>query len=164
MTRFDLAPLYRSTVGFDRLAHVMDRAFQASDAGTNGNGFPPYNIEVVEENLYRITLAIAGFASDDVSLEVHDQTLTITGKQPEVSAGEYLYHSIANASFTQKFQLADHVEVTAANMENGLLTIDLERRVPEALKPRTIEINSGAPKSLSEKAKKLVSGTKTKAA
>ncbi|MGI9412383.1 MAG: Hsp20 family protein [Hyphomicrobiales bacterium] len=134
---FDLTPLYRSTVGFDRLFSMLD--------SMNGEGaptYPPYNIERIDENQYRITMAVAGFGENDLSVEVKQNALTVTGKrgEPAESAGKVLHQGIASRSFERRFQLADHVEVSGAGLENGLLHIDLKRELPEAMKPRTIKI------------------------
>lgn len=134
---FDLTPLYRSTVGFDRLAQLLDEmgSFEAPS-------YPPYNIERLEENAYRITMAVAGFAPEELALEMKDNTLTVSGKKsdkPE-SKGQFLHQGIAARSFERRFQLADHVVVKGATLENGLLHVDLVRELPEAMKPRTIEI------------------------
>jgi molecular chaperone IbpA len=134
---FDLTPLYRSSIGFDRLARMMDEA-----AGFEAPAYPPYNIERLGEDAYRITMAVAGFAPEDIGLEVKGQALTVTGKKAEKAdvKTEYLHQGIAARSFERRFQLADHVEVTGAEMDNGLLHIALKRVVPEALKPRTIAV------------------------
>jgi molecular chaperone IbpA len=137
---FDFTPLYRSGVGFDRLARMLDDAtsFEAP-------AYPPYNIELVGEDEYRITIAIAGFGASDVNIEVKGNDLTVTGKKtdkPEVKT-EYLHQGIAGRSFERRFQLADHVEVTGADLKDGLLQISLKRVIPEALKPRTVAIRSG---------------------
>ncbi len=143
---FDLSPLYRSTVGFDRLAQMFDD-LSAFEAPT----YPPYNIERIGEDQYRITMAVAGFTPEDVNLEVKQNTLTVTGKKtdkPE-SKTEYLHQGIAGRAFERRFQLADHVEVLGADMANGLLHITLKREIPEAMKPRTIAVKSaGEPKVL----------------
>lgn len=137
---FDFTPLYRSSVGFDRLAQMLDDA-----ASFEAPAYPPYNIERVGDDEYRITIAIAGFSAADVNLEVKGNALTVTGKKsdkPEVK-GEYLHQGIAARNFERRFQLADHVEVTGADLTSGLLHISLKREIPEALKPRTIAIRSG---------------------
>jgi len=137
MRTFDLAPLYRSTVGFDRLFSMLD-GFEAAP------GYPPYNIERTGENDYRITVAVAGFGENELSLEVKENTLTIKGnKQKEEQNGEVLYQGIAARAFERVFQLADHVQVKNAVLENGLLHVDLVREIPEAKKPRQIPIGSG---------------------
>ena len=136
---FDFAPLYRSSVGFDRLARMLDDA-----ASFETPAYPPYNIERVGEDEYRITIAIAGFGVQDINLEVKGNALTVTGKKAEKSAEktEYLHQGIAARNFERSFQLADHVEVTGADLSHGLLHISLKREIPEALKPRTIAIRS----------------------
>jgi len=142
MRTFDLAPLYRSTVGFDRLFSLFDEV--AGDVGTPG--YPPYNIERTGENAYRITVAVAGFAEPELSLEAKENTLTIRGEKQaktDEQKGEALYQGIAARAFERVFQLADHVEVKGAHLENGLLHVDLVREVPEAMKPRQIRIGSG---------------------
>ena len=139
MRGFDFSPLYRSTVGFDQLQSLLDSVMQDT-APT----YPPYNIERTSENDYRITVAVAGFGQDDLDIEVKQNVLTISGKRAESEEGNYLYRGIAGRSFERRFQLADHVEVSGAHLENGLLHVDLVRRVPEALKPRRIEISAPA--------------------
>jgi molecular chaperone IbpA len=142
MRTFDLSPLYRSTVGFDRLFSLLD---QASGVEAGVPGYPPYNIERTGENAYRITMAVAGFGDSDLSIESRENTLTVKGeKKPEDGKdSEVLYRGIAGRSFERRFQLADHVEVKGASLENGLLHVDLVREIPEAMKPRTIAISSG---------------------
>ncbi|MEM8687632.1 MAG: Hsp20 family protein [Pseudomonadota bacterium] len=152
---FDFAPLYRSTVGFDRLANMLDQA-----AGVEANtGYPPYNIERTSEDEYRITMAVAGFGEGDLNIEIKEQTLTVSGKkgdEPKTDGVQVLHRGIATRSFERRFQVADHVEVTGAGLENGLLHITLTREIPEAMKPRTIEIGSakakGKQKALEQKA------------
>ncbi len=143
MRTFDLAPLYRSTVGFDRLFSMLDQV-----AGFDGSapGYPPYNIERTGENDYRITVAVAGFSEAELSLEAKENTLTIRGekKAKEEKNGQVLYQGIAARAFERAFQLADYVQVKRAVLENGLLHVDLVREIPEAKKPRTIPISSGA--------------------
>ncbi len=143
---FDLSPLYRSTVGFDRLGQLLDDM-----ANFEAPTYPPYNIERVGEDQYRITMAVAGFAPEDLNIEVKNNTLTVTGKKSEKTEpkGEFLHQGIAGRTFERRFQLADHVEVVGADMENGLLHVSLKREIPEAMKPRTIQINSGSqPKTI----------------
>ena len=138
---FDLTPLYRSSVGFDRLARMLDEA-KSFETPT----YPPYNIELLGEDEYRITMAVAGFGQDDIAIEVKGSALTVTGKKadkPEAKV-EYLHQGIASRAFERRFQLADHVEVQGADMENGLLHILLKRQIPEAMKPRTIPVGVGA--------------------
>ncbi len=135
---FDLTPLYRSTVGFDRLARMLDEA-----SSFEAPSYPPYNIERLAEDEYRITMAVAGFAPEDISIEVKGNGLTVSGKKADKTDAkvEYLHQGIASRAFERRFQLADHVQVNGAGMENGLLHISLKREVPEALKPRTIPVN-----------------------
>lgn len=142
MRTFDLSPLYRSTVGFDRLFSMLDSGFEAAP------GYPPYNIERTGENDYRITVAVAGFGEDELNIEVKENTLTIKGaKQAKAEQkGEVLYQGIAARAFERVFQLADHVQVKAAKLENGLLHVDLMREIPEAKKPRQIPIGNGVEK------------------
>lgn len=137
MSRFDLTPLYRTAIGFDRLASMMENANNSS----SNNGYPPYNIELLSENHYRISMAVAGFAEADLDITSHENSLIVKGtkEQPETPKN-YLYQGIAERGFERRFQLADHVKVTGADMENGLLHIDLVRDVPEAAKPRSIAI------------------------
>lgn len=138
MTTFDFSPLFRSTVGFDRMQRLVEAASRSEEA----NGYPPYNIEKLEENAYRITMAVAGFSEDDLDIEVRDGVLFVTGKQPEpTEERSFLYRGIAGRAFRRTFQLADHVKVQGAALENGLLHIELAREVPEAMKPRKIAIN-----------------------
>jgi molecular chaperone IbpA len=147
---FDYSPFYRSSVGFDRLFQMLDEA-----ANGETNSYPPYNIERVGENAYRITMAVAGFASNDIAIEAKGNTLTVTGKKPDKLEGksEFLHQGIAARAFERRFQLADFVEVKGADLDNGLLHISLVREVPEAMKPRQITITSGSqPKVIEQKA------------
>lgn len=142
MRTYDLSPLYRSTVGFDRL-------FRLLDGMSNGDGqpYPPYNIERTGENAYRITMAVAGFGESDLKIEAKENTLTVTGEkksETEKKEAEFLYRGIGARAFERRFQLADHVEVKGARLENGLLHIELVREIPEAMKPRTIAIGTGS--------------------
>jgi molecular chaperone IbpA len=137
MATLDFAPLYRSTIGFDRLPLLLSHALERDEGG-----YPPYNIEKVGEDDYRIEIAIAGFAKDDVEIIAEQNRLTIRGHQVPNDGETYLYRGIAARSFERRFELADHVEVTGAVLASGLLTIDLKREVPDALKPRRIEIGS----------------------
>ncbi len=136
----DLSPLYRTAIGFDRLASMLENANRLESAG-----YPPYNIEVVDEDRYQITMAVAGFKDDELSIESKQNELTISGQKAEDEASErkYLHRGIANRNFERKFQLADHVFVKGARMEHGLLHIELYRELPEALKPRSIAIETG---------------------
>lgn len=141
MTTFDFAPLYRSGIGFDRLASMLD-SINTSDR--TATGYPPYNIELVSDDNYRITMAVAGFGEDDITVEVENNTLTVASNRKEGSDDEkhnYLHRGIAERNFRRQFKLADHIRVTGAQMENGLLHIELVREIPEAMKPRQIEIN-----------------------
>ena len=145
MRAFDFSPLFRSTVGFDRLFDLVDSYAEQSQ------GYPPYNIERSDETHYRITLAVAGFAEKDLNIEVREGLLSVTGKRDETEKAEesgYLYQGIAGRPFERRFQLAEHVEVRNARLENGLLHIDLERLIPEEKKPRTIAINGPALKTI----------------
>lgn len=143
MATTDLNPLYRTLVGFDRIASLMDQAARLDAAP----GYPPFNIEQTGEDAFRIELAVAGFAPDDLAIEYKQNSLTVSGarKQPE-QPRNYLHRGIAERSFERRFGLADHVRVAGAKLENGLLTIDLVRELPEMLKPRKIEINTGSPR------------------
>lgn len=153
MRTFDFTPLFRSTVGFDRL---FDRLDSVAQYDTN-HSYPPYNIERSDETHYRISLAVAGFAEKDLTAEVRDGVLTVQGKRnDEASRTEnsgYLYQGIAGRTFERRFQLAEHVEVKGAKLENGLLHIDLERIVPEERKPRRITINGAALNTIEAQAK-----------
>src|SRR5215510_585505 len=142
MRTFDLAPLYRSTVGFDRLFSMLD-GFESAP------GYPPYNIERTGENEYRVTVAVAGFGEKELSIEAKENTLTIKGNKQvkEEQNGEVLYQGIAARAFERVFQLADHVQVKNASLENGLLHVDLVREIPEAKKPRQIPIGNGKAKA-----------------
>ena len=136
---FDLTPLYRTGVGFDRLAKMLDEV-----NNFDAPSYPPYNIERTGEHEYRITMAVAGFTADELNIEVKNNALTVSGKKAErEDKQEFLHQGIAARNFERRFQLADHVEVTGAEMENGLLHADLKREIPEAMKPRTIAINGG---------------------
>jgi len=140
MRSFDFAPLYRSTVGFDRLFSMLDTL----GSGENAQSYPPYNIERTGENAYRITMAVAGFGESELSIESRENALTVKGEKAEEKGetGEVLYRGIAGRAFERRFQLAEHVEVRGATLKNGLLHIDLVRVIPEALKPRRIAITT----------------------
>lgn len=145
MRTLDLTPLFRSTVGFDRLSRALDSAMRLEDASLS---YPPYNIEKVAEDEYRITMAVAGFSQDDLEVTSHDGNLTVRGRiEGQTSEASFLYRGIAGRPFERKFQLADYIKVVGASLTNGILTIDLRREVPEAMKPRTIEIKSNGSKS-----------------
>ena len=142
MRTFDLSPFYRSTVGFDRLFNLLDSNVGSGEPQT----YPPYNIERTGENAYRVTMAVAGFGEDDLSIEAKENTLTVKGEKKasaESKESEFLYRGIGARAFERRFQLADHVEVKGASLENGLLHVDLVREVPEAMKPRQIPIGNG---------------------
>lgn len=148
MTTIDFSPLFRSMIGFDRLSNALETAYRSEPGG-----YPPYNIEVSGENDYRITMAVAGFSEKDLSIEVKENILTVSGGRTEESdqpETRYLYRGIANRSFERKFQLADYVRVVDARLENGLLHVSLRREIPEAMKPRQIEIRSGDLNRLTE--------------
>ena len=147
MRHIDFSPFYRSTVGFDRLFDLLD-SVSGLDAGPTA--YPPYNIERLGENEYRITMAVAGFGEDEIKVDVKEQTLNVAGaKSAEEKEREFLHRGIAARAFERRFQLADHVEVKGADLKDGLLHIDLVRNVPERLKPRSIAIGNGkAPKQV----------------
>lgn len=152
MRHFDLTPLYRSTVGFDRLAQLLD---SVSGADVDAP-YPPYNIERLGENEYRITMAVAGFTADEIKLDVKESTLSVRGeKKAEANEGErrFLHRGIAARSFERRFQLADHVEVKGADLKDGLLNVDLVRNIPERMRPRSIPIGTGSePKQIEQAA------------
>ena len=146
MRNFDFSPLYRSAIGFDRMANLLDTLSRAEQ---NQPTYPPYNIELTGEDQYRITMAVAGFDQSELTIEVNQNNLTVAAnKNAETQQRTYLHQGIAARSFERRFQLADHVQVLSANYENGLLHIDLQRVIPEALKPRTIPIGVQAPEKL----------------
>jgi molecular chaperone IbpA len=144
MRTFDFTPYYRATVGFDRLFDMLDKSVRSD--------WPPYNIEKMAEDRYRITMAIAGFAPNEVELVQHGSTLLVTGQKGGQQGAQMLHQGIASSSFKQSFNLADHVKVVGANLEQGLLAIDLVHEVPEQLKPRRIEIGAGVETRLGEQA------------
>ena len=143
MRTYDFSPLYRSAVGFDRLARQLESAARSSQE----NGWPPYNIETTGENAYRIEIAVAGFSPDELNIEVKENLLTVSGRKTAnddaATQRTYLHRGLAERDFERRFQLADYVIVTDANLSNGLLSIALKRELPEALKPRRIEIGTG---------------------
>jgi len=140
MNALDLSPLFRSAIGFDRLARLMESARAAADAPS----YPPYNIEKLDDDRYVLTMAVAGFGPDDIEITAQENVLTVSGKAPQAEEGRrYLHRGIAGRAFERRFVLADHIEVAGAEMANGLLHVALERRVPEALKPRRIPIAVG---------------------
>nr|WP_295106467.1 Hsp20 family protein [uncultured Caulobacter sp.] len=148
MRTIDLSPLYRSLVGFDRLADQLDAAARTEAA----SGYPPYNIERAGENDYRIEIAVAGFKPEELNVEVKENLLTVTGRKAanDGDAKQYLHRGLAERNFERKFQLTDYLVVVDADLSNGLLSIALKRELPEALKPRTVEIKSAAPSTLIE--------------
>lgn len=142
MRTIDLTPLYRSSIGFDRLGSLLDSALRTEQGSP---GYPPYDIEVLDEDKYSITLAVAGFDRSELDIQVEKGVLTVRGRKGETPAErKFLYQGIANRAFERKFNLADHVEVTGAAMNNGLLTISLKREIPEAMKARSIAIDDRA--------------------
>ncbi len=139
MTNFDFSPLYRTTVGFDHLSSLLDNIHRSDRAA---NSYPPYNIELIDENSYQITMAVSGFKSEELDIKSEQRSLTVRGqKHPETNTRNYLHQGIAGRNFERKFQLADHIEITGAQLENGLLHIDLAREIPDAMKPKTIPIS-----------------------
>jgi molecular chaperone IbpA len=145
MTTFDFAPLFRTAIGFDRLARLVDTAASAADAPT----YPPYNIEKTGEDTYRLTMAVAGFRPDELDIVVKENTLVVSGRMSnEGQKAEVLYRGIAGRAFERRFVLADHIVVEGADLQHGLLHIGLKRVVPEALKPRKITIGSAAPTAI----------------
>ncbi len=162
MVQLDFTPFYRSTIGFDRMARLLENAARGVEADI---GYPAFNIESVGEDRYRVTIAVAGFEQDDLSVEVREGVLHVAGrKKDDADEHKFLHQGLVSRTFDRQFRLADHVKVEEASLHNGLLTIDLVREIPEAMKPRTIPIETGALKSLTEKAKTLLSGEKKKAA
>lgn len=143
MRNFDLSPLFRSSIGFDHLARMLDAAQRVDDQTLS---YPPYNIEKLGEDNYRITMAVAGFGEGDLEITAQGQTLVVSGRtKKDETEGQFLHRGIAGRSFERRFDLADTIKVTGASMVNGLLHIDLVREIPEALKPRTIAIDNAAP-------------------
>ncbi|WP_022707519.1 MULTISPECIES: Hsp20 family protein [Paracoccus] len=143
-SNFDLTPLYRASIGFDRLADVMDRALSADVSAPT---YPPYNIEKTGENAYRISIAVAGFAADDLNVEMRDGAVIVSARKAEEDeARTFLHRGIATRAFERKFTLADHVRVQGASHVDGMLHVDLVREIPEALKPRRIEISKETPR------------------
>ena len=140
MRQFDFAPLYRSTVGFDRLVQLLD----AANSLESDSGYPPYNIERLDDAKYRITMAVAGFAEGDLKIDVKENALSVKGeKKSETHDQKFLHRGIGQRAFERRFQLADYVEVTGAGLQDGLLHIDLVRNLPERMKPRTVSIKTG---------------------
>jgi molecular chaperone IbpA len=148
--RLNLSPLYRCTVGFDGLASMLD---QVADVNNDVNSYPPFNIERLTENEYRITIAVAGFGKQDVEVEVKENSLSIRGARKNGDMDHtFLHRGIASRAFERRFQLADYVEVGGADMKGGLLSVDLKREVPERLKPRVIQIGAARPNGIQSKA------------
>lgn len=149
MRNFDFAPLYRSTIGFDHLTSLLDSVTQREQSQPS---YPPYNIELLSKDKYRITMAIAGFVDEELQIQSEQRTLTVRGKKADDGKERnFLHQGIAGRDFERVFQLADHVKVTGASLENGLLNIDLERELPEAMKPRQIAINGKTSRLLDNK-------------
>lgn len=140
MTTFDFTPMFRSTVGFDRMLRLLDQA------GAEDAGYPPYNIEKVGENAYRIVMAVAGFDETELNIQTQENLLTVSGRKGDEAGVQFLHRGIAARAFERRFSLADYIRVAGAKLSNGLLQIELVREVPEALKPRTIAIDAGSPK------------------
>lgn len=144
MRSFDFSPLYRSTVGFDGMTRLLESALRADEGQSS---YPPYNIEKTGENAYRITMAVAGFSEDDINITAQDNSLVVTGKLGKTEEEtKFLHRGIAGRAFERRFELAEHVRVASASLVNGLLHVDLVKEVPEAKKPRTIKIETVAPK------------------
>jgi molecular chaperone IbpA len=151
MRTFDFSPLYRSTVGFDRLFDVLDQSLRGEQLA-----WPPYNIEKLADDQYRITMAVAGFGPDEIEVTQHENALHVTGqKRGSDDNSQFLHRGIANRAFKQTFSIADHVKVMSADMAHGLLTIELQREIPEALKPRRIEIKTGEPAQAQDNTKQI---------
>jgi molecular chaperone IbpA len=149
MRTFDFSPLWRSTIGFDHMADMLDSNLQQSAA----DNYPPYNVERCGEDAYRISLAVAGFGMDDIAVTAERETLTIEGKRPDAAQRQYLYHGIAARPFRRVFNLADYVQVKQASFKDGLLIIDLVRQVPDSMKPRRIPIgNAGTSRQIEQQA------------
>ena len=141
MTAFDFSPLFRSTIGFDRLTRLADAAARGDGATT----YPPYNIEKTGDESYRLSMAVAGFGAADLDIQVQENALLVTGKaKKEEDSAQYLHRGIARRAFERRFQLADTIKVVGASLDNGMLHVELVREIPEAMKPRTIKIASGA--------------------
>ncbi len=139
MTTLDLTPLYRSSIGFDRIASLLDSTLSAKPSAPS---YPPYNIEVLDDNRYVITIAVAGFEQSEMDINVEKGVLTIRGKKASDRNRQFLHQGIANRTFERKFNLADYVEVTGADLKNGLLSVQLKKEIPEAMKPKTITITT----------------------
>ncbi|HXC13738.1 MAG TPA: Hsp20 family protein [Stellaceae bacterium] len=149
MDRFDFSPLFRSTIGFDRLTRLVDAASRVDSAAL---AYPPYNIEKTGEETYRVTMAVAGFSRDEIDVTVHENSLLVTGKaKTDEDEGRYLHRGIARRAFERRFSLADHIKIVGASLDNGMLHVDLVHEVPEEAKPRKIQIGSGQPQVLEQK-------------
>src|SRR5262245_42561639 len=149
MDRFDFSPLFRSTIGFDRFARMVDAATRIDSSAFS---YPPYNIEKPGEDAYRLTMAVAGFSQGEIDVTVQENTLLVTGKAvSEEQNGRYLHRGIARRAFERRFSLADHIKVTGASLVNGMLHVDLTHERPEAAKPRKIQIGSGEPQVIEQK-------------
>ncbi len=156
MTTFDFSPLFRTMVGFDRLNQALETALHVDDSTVS---YPPYNIERTGENAYRITMAVAGFGRDELNIETHENALVIAGrKDPGEESKTFLHRGIAGRNFERRFQLADYVRVADARLADGLLHVDLVRELPEAMKPRKIEIQAAKPASIGGKVKGVIEG------
>ena len=149
MNTFDFSPLFRSTIGFDRLTRMVDAAARTDNAAL---AYPPYNIEKTGEDAYRLTMAVAGFSPEEVDVTVQENSLLVTGKaKKDGEESRYLHRGIARRTFERRFSLADHIKVVGATLQNGMLHVDLVHEVPEAAKPRKIQIGSGQPEQLTQK-------------
>ena len=149
MDRFDFSPLFRSTIGFDRLTRLVDAAARIDNTAL---AYPPYNIEKTGEDAYRLTMAVAGFSPEEIDVTVHQNALLVTGQaKKEDENGRYLHRGIARRAFERRFSLADHIKVVGASLVNGMLHVDLVHEVPESAKPRKIQIGSGAPQLVEPK-------------
>ena len=149
MDHFDFSPLFRSTIGFDRLTRLVETASRLDSAAL---AYPPYNIEKTGEDAYRLTMAVAGFSRDEIDVTVHENSLTVTGKaNKQESEGRYLHRGIARRGFERRFSLADHIKVVGASLDNGMLHVDLVHEVPEEAKPRKIAIGSSRPMAVEQK-------------
>lgn len=152
MNRIDLTPLYRSSVGFDRLASLLDSTLRGEQTSS---GYPPYDIEVLDENQYAITIAVAGFEQDELDIQTEKGVLTVRGRKADSDKERnFLHQGIAYRAFERKFNLADYVEVTEANLSNGLLTINLAKEIPEAMKPKKISIGQAESKTIEHQSEK----------
>ncbi|MDH3474742.1 MAG: Hsp20 family protein [Rhodospirillales bacterium] len=157
-SRFDYSPLFRSTIGFDRLMNLLETTARLDEASL---GYPPYDIQKIDDSTYGITIAVAGFAEDDLHVETRENSLIVAGDRREDHKDRaFLHRGITGRAFRRTFQLADYVKVVGARLENGLLHIDLVREIPEEMKPRTIEISASGPAKIAAKAKKLVDKVK----